>query len=94
MIWTFILGIVAGWGAPFAEEHLKRPLEQSLSSGPLSATDIRAISLSFCLFVAAIVAMFVGSSHVLPLTLGALLGVLGPRLWDKFRAMRAPDYDS
>lgn len=94
MIWTFILGVAAGWGAPFAEDQLRQPLEKLLSSGPISDADMRALSLALCLLAAAIIAMVTGSSYALPLTLGACIGVLGPRLWDKFRAMRAPDYDS
>ena len=94
MIWTFILGIAAGWGAPYIEEQLKAPLEKLLATSPILPTDMRAVSVTLCLLVAAIWAMITGSSHVLPLTLGACIGVLGPRFWEKFRAMRAPDYDS
>lgn len=94
MIWTFILGGLAGWGAPYAEERLKEPLERHLSSSPMPAVELRAITLSVCLLGAAIVAMLTSSAHAVPLTLGACLGVLWHRAWGKFRAMRAPDYDS
>lgn len=77
-----------------AEERLKPQIEQLLAGGPMTEADMRAVSLTLCLLVATLVAMAVGSSHALPLIIGATLGVLGPRLWDKFRAMRAPDYDS
>ena len=93
MFWTFILGIVAGWGAPMAEDHLRGPLQQALS-GETSPVELRAVSLVVCLLVAAILAWIIGSHAALPLVLGALVGVLGPRLYDRFRAMRAPDYDS
>ncbi len=94
MIWTFILGVIAGWVAPSVEDRLRPTLDSQLPGGPLSPVEMRAVSLSFSLLLAALVGMFTGSSHVLPLTLGAVLGVLGPRLYDKFRQMRAPDYDS
>ncbi len=94
MIWTFILGVVAGWCAQGAEERLRPLVEQYLPGQPPGAPEMRAISLAACLFLAAIVAVLTDSGGVLPLTLGAMIGVLGPRLYDKFRAMRTPDYDS
>ncbi len=95
MFWTFILGIIAGWVAPFAEDRLRQPLETYLSDGkPLAAADLRAISLIICLLIAVIVAARRTRAHALPLILGAAIGVVGPRLLEKFRAMRAPDYDS
>ncbi len=93
MFLTLILGILAGFGAPTVEGQLRGPL-QNLFSGEIPAVEMRAMSLVLCLFVASILAMILGSSHVLPLVLGALIGVLAPRLYDRFRAMRAPDYDS
>ena len=42
---------------------------------------------------AAIVAALSGAGGAIVLTLGGVVGVLGPRLYAKFRAMRAPDYD-
>ena len=94
MIWTFILGVIAGWAAPSIEERLKPHLDQHLPGGQVTPVEIRAIGLAVCLLIAAVVAMFTGSSHALPLMLGGTVGVLGPRLYDKFREMRAPDYDS
>lgn len=93
MIWTFILGILAGWGAPMAEDHLRGPLQQVLS-GEVTPVEMRAMSLAVCLFLASILALVAASSAAFPLVLGALIGVMGPRLYDRFRAMRAPDYDS
>lgn len=94
MIWTFILGVIAGWSAPFTEDRLRPVVSEHLPGGPVQPAEMRAISLALCLLGAAVVAMLTGSAHVLPLTLGGVLGVVGPRLWEKFRAMRAPDYDS
>ncbi|MDJ0637764.1 MAG: hypothetical protein QNJ20_02940 [Paracoccaceae bacterium] len=94
MIWTFLLGIIAGWVAPSVEERMRPMLNQYLPGDRVSDTELRAVAICVCLLVAAVVAMLTGSSHVLPLTLGAVLGAIGPRLYDKFREMRAPDYDS
>jgi len=94
MIWTFILGVVAGWAAPAAEDRLRPLVAEHLPGGPIEAAEMRAISLAACLVLAAIVAALTGWAHALPLALGAALGVLGPRLQDKVRGMRVPDYDS
>ena len=95
MFWTFILGIAAGWAAPFAEDRIREPLEKHLGGGkPFLPADLRSISLLVCLAIACIVAMVTASGHALPLILGAICGALGPRVYDKFRAMRAPDYDT
>ncbi len=94
MIWTFILGIAAGWGAGFAEEHLRPLVEKHLPTPPPTPVEMRSIALTACLFVAAIVAALSDTGGVVALTLGALLGVLGPRLYAKAQEMRAPDYDN
>lgn len=94
MIWTFILGAIAGWAAPFAEEKIRPHVEQHLPGRKPEPVEMRSISLAACLLIAAIVAWLTGSGGAVPLALGAALGVLGPRLSDKFREMRAPDYDA
>lgn len=95
MFWTFILGIAAGWAAPFAEDYIKEPLEKQLGGGKLfSPAELRSVALLLCLLAAGIVAMITASGSALPLLLGAVAGALGPRVYDRFRAMRAPDYDS
>ena len=93
MIWTFIFGIAAGWLAPRAEPHVKPLLEEHVPESAVTPAELRAVSLALCLLAAAVAAMVLASAHVLPLALGALLGVLGPRLLDKLRDMRTPDYD-
>jgi len=93
MFVTFILGIIAGWGAPMAEDVLKGPLQKALS-GDLTPIEMRAASLSICLLIAAVLGLIVGSGSALALTLGAVIGVLGARMMERFRTMRAPDYDS
>ncbi|MCG6883556.1 MAG: hypothetical protein LJE62_07355 [Silicimonas sp.] len=94
MIWTFILGALAGWFAPLAEDSLRPLIEANLPGRKLSPAEMRAIALSACILVAALVAVLSGAGGAIPLALGAVIGVLGPRLRDRVRAMRAPDYES
>lgn len=94
MIWTFILGVIAGWTAPGLEERMKPLVGKYVPGKAMTPVESRALALCAGLLLAAIVAAFTGSSNAVPLMLGALIGVLGPRLYDKFRDMRAPDYDS
>ena len=96
MLVTFILGIAAAWGAAFVEDHLRGHLARALSiePGAFQAVEMRVVSLAICLFVAAILAWIVADAHAVALTLGAVIGVLIPRLKDRLRAARAPDYDA
>lgn len=94
MIWTFILGVIAGWCAGGAEDRLRPLVEQYLPGQAPGAVEMRAISLALCLLGAAIVAALSGGGNAVALALGGLAGVLGPRLYGKFQATRAPDYDA
>lgn len=94
MIWTFILGVIAGWGAEAAEDRLKPLITAQLPGPAPGAVEMRAMSLALCLFAASLVAVLSGGGGVVALTLGGVLGVLGPRLYAQFKASRAPDYDS
>ncbi|MEO0917371.1 MAG: hypothetical protein AAFY31_10380 [Pseudomonadota bacterium] len=94
MIWSILMGLAAGWGAQAVEERLRPLVEQSLPGGTPGPAEMRAIALAVCVFVAAVVAALSGDGGVVPLALGVLLGVLGPRLYAKAKSMRAPDYDS
>ncbi|MEM7753075.1 MAG: hypothetical protein AAF230_06650 [Pseudomonadota bacterium] len=94
MIWTFILGAIAGWGAEGAEDRLKPLVAQYLPGEAPGGVEMRAISLALCLFAASVIAVFSGGGSAVALALGGVLGVLGPRLYAKFKATRAPDYDS
>lgn len=94
MIWTFILGCLAGWFAASTEDSIKSLVEKYLPGPPLSAADLRAVALSTSLLAAAFVATLSASGGMIALTLGALCGALGPRLNAKFRSMRSPDYDT
>lgn len=95
MLATFILGILAGAGAPYAEPKIKEFLESVLlSESPIQPGEMKLFSFATCLFGAAILSMIFGEAHAVPLALGAVAGVFGPRLIDKYKASRAPDYDS
>ena len=94
MIWTFILGAIAGWGAGATEDRLRPLIGQYVPGQPPGAVEMRAISLSLCLLGAAILAALSGGGGAVALTLGGVAGVFGPRLYAKFRAARAPDYDN
>ncbi len=95
MFATFILGILAGAGAPYAEPKIKQFLDQvMLAETPIEPAELKLFSLSVCLAGAAILSMIVGEAHAVPLTFGAVAGVFGPRLIEKYKASRAPDYDS
>ncbi len=94
MIWTTLLGIIAGWCAAGAEDRLRPLVETYLPGSKIAAPEMRAISLSVCLLVAAIISALSGGGSAVWLALGGVIGVLGPRLYEKFKAMRAPDYDS
>lgn len=94
MIWTLILGIIAGWFAPFAEERLKPFLEKNLPGPALMPVELRAMSLAFCLLAAAAVAHLSSHSNGLVLMIGGALGVFGPRLYARLKIYRGPDYDS
>lgn len=94
MLITFILGLVAGWFAPKAEHFVKDAIESiHLSDPPLSEAELRLVSFAACVLAAAVLSMILGNPHAGVLAIGALLGVLAPRLQDKWRKSRNPDYD-
>lgn len=95
MLATLILGILAGIAAPRVEPQVKGALDSVLlSEVPLSETELRLFSFALCLLAAALLAMIFGKPHALALALGGALGVFGPRLMAKYKASKAPDYDS
>ena len=95
MFGTLILGIDAGWGAPFAEPKIKSALENVLLDDvPVDPLEMRLISFSVCLLAAALLSMVFAEPHAAPLALGAAIGVFGPRLIEKWKARNHPDYDS
>jgi hypothetical protein len=95
MLATLILAAAAGWLAPKADETVKGMIESILlTEAPITPLELRLVSFSACLVVAAILSMVFGEPHALALSVGALLGVLGPRLSERYRRSRNPDYDS
>lgn len=95
MFVTFILGIAAGWGAPYAEPRIKAALDGILlDDAPVEPVEMRLFSFAICLLGAAVLSMLIGVPHAAPLALGAALGVFGPRLLERYRSTRTPDYDA
>lgn len=96
MLYTLLLGVIAGWGASFAEDRLRVQLARALSIEPdtLQPVEMRTFSLVICMLASALVAWAIADAHAVPLTLGAAIGVLFPRLRDRIRAAHTPDYDS
>lgn len=93
MLATFILGIAAGAGAPYAESHVKGALEGLLlSDAPMSDMELRLFTFAICLVGASILAYIFGNGSAFALALGAALGVFGPRIIDRIQKSKAPDY--
>jgi hypothetical protein len=95
MLGTFILGVIAGWGAPYAEPKVREAIESILLDAvPVDAAEMRLIAFALSLLLAAFLSMVLAVPHAAPLALGAAIGILGPKAVDKWKASRAPDYDS
>ncbi len=96
MLVAFVLGLIAGWGASRSEVHARRLLSLTLSidGDSIKAVELRAIALAGCILLAAVASWLVSEDHAVPLAIGVLAGVLLPRLQDRVRAARVPDYDS
>ncbi|MEL6800349.1 MAG: hypothetical protein AAFO80_10760 [Pseudomonadota bacterium] len=93
MLATLILGIAAGAGAPYAEEHVKKALESVLlAEAPMSAMELRMFTFAICLVAAALLAAVFGSGSGIVLAIGAALGVFGPRIIARVPKRDAPDY--
>lgn len=93
MLATLILGIAAGAGTPYAEPHVKGMLESMLlSDAPITAMELRMFTFAILLVGAAILAWFFGNGSAFALSVGALLGVFGPRIIDRVQNKREPDY--
>ena len=93
MLATLILGIAAGAGAPYAETRVKGALESVLlSDAPLSPMELRLFSFAVCLVAAPVLAYVFGNGSGFALSLGAAIGVFGPRILDRIQKRKAPDY--
>ncbi|GAB5446625.1 hypothetical protein [Gymnodinialimonas sp.] len=78
MIFTFILGALAGFATPYLEPHVRRAMEQvALAKIPISESEFDLLTLVLLLLAAAVVT---GGGSSLALLAGALLGVFGKRL--------------
>jgi hypothetical protein len=95
MFGTFILGLAAAWGAPYAEPKIKKALDGVLlDDAPVTPKEMSLLAFATCLLGAAIVSMIVSDPHAAPLALGAVAGVFGPKIIEKWKAAKTPDYDS
>jgi hypothetical protein len=93
MLADLILGIAAGAGAPYAEPRIKQALEGVLlADAPMSAMELRLVSFALCLVAAAVLALIFGEGEALPLALGSVVGVFGPRILDRIQKRKTPDY--
>ena len=87
MFGTLILGLLAGLVAPFAEPHVKRALESAaMAETPLSEAELRTFSLALCLVIAAVLAWLIADRGAVALTVGAVIGVFGPRVIERFQS--------
>ncbi len=90
MILTVLLGGLAGWGAVKAEPAIRKKLDDLLVvDRDLSDAEARVFSLALCLFGAAVVAALADEGDAIWLTLGGVLGVMGPRLIARAKAGRS-----
>ena len=65
---------------------MKRALEGlMLSDVPITAMELRMFSFSICLIGASILALIFGNDSALALTIGAALGVFGPRIIERIQ---------
>jgi hypothetical protein len=93
MLATVILGIAAGAGAPYAEPYVKDWIKSLLlSDAPMTEIELRLFSFAICLVGAAVLAYAFGNGSGLALSIGAALGVFGPRIIDRVQKKKAPDY--
>ena len=93
MLLTILLGIAAGFGAPYAEPHVKKAVDGLLQAeAPMTATELRMFAFAVCLFGAAVLALLIGEDSGIALAFGAALGVFGPRIIGRIQNRRAPDY--
>ncbi len=89
MLINLILGIAAGYAAPFAEDTIRRVIAGTTLADPaLDAPEMRQLSFAVCLLGAALLAALAGEGGSIALALGAVLGVFTPRLVARYRARR------
>ena len=95
MLGTFILGLAAGWVAPYVEPRAKAVLDKVLQGGSeVGPVELRMITFAACLLGAAVLSMIFAEPHAAPLVFGAAVAVIAPRLKEVWKTYKAPDYDS
>lgn len=78
MIFTFLLGALAGFAVPFAEPHVRRIVEQiALAELPVEDSEFDLLTLVLLLLLASLIT---GIGNSAALLLGALVGVFGKRI--------------
>ncbi len=78
MLFTFILGALAGFAVPYVEPFVKNAMERvALAKIPISETEFDLLTLVLLLLLGALVT---GGGSSLALLAGALLGVFGKRI--------------
>ena len=86
MLGTFILGIIGGVAAPYAEPRIQRLIEDlAMAKLPLDSAELRSLSLSICLLLAALLSALLSGGGAVALCFGAVVGIFGPRVWARFR---------
>lgn len=95
MVFSFLLGAIAAWASPKLEEHISGFIGTALpKEPPVEGDELKMLSFAFALLMASLVAAGLGYANGVALALGAVVGVIGPRLITKWRDAKAPDYDN
>ena len=95
MVFSFLLGAIAAWISPKLEDHIAGLVTSALPNEPtIEGSELKMLSFAVALFIAAVLAAGLSHASGIALTLGAIIGVIGPRLMAKWRNAKAPDYDS
>ena len=84
----FILGVVAGWLAPVAEEPLARPLARALAPRiTVAESEMRAVAFIIVMLLAGLLAEAVDSESAFWVILGGAIGFFGTRIVTALRAV-------
>jgi len=95
MVFSFLLGAIAAWISPKLEEHVAGFISTALpKEPPVEGSELKLLSFAFALLIAALLASALSQANGVALALGAVIGVIGPRLLARWRDGKAPDYDS
>ena len=95
MVFSFLLGAIAAWISPKLEEHIAGLIASALPKEPaVEGSELKMLSFAFALLIAALLASGLSHANGVALMLGAVVGVISPRLMAKWRDAKAPDYDS